>query len=72
MKKHSIVIMGMGELGQALAKLLKSKADEQGHYTLESIWTAWKDWEFGQKREPSRWLTLQAWTIIKRMEPSAY
>lgn len=54
-----------------MLKLLKSKADEQGRYTLESIWTAWKDWEFGQKREPSRWLTLQAWTIIKHMDPSA-
>jgi hypothetical protein len=53
---------------QDMLKLLKSKADKQGRYTPESIWTAWKDWEFGQKREPSRWLTLQAWTIIKRME----
>ncbi len=48
--------------------LLKKKADAHGRFTIESIWTAWKDWEFGQKREPSRWLTLQAWTIIKRME----
>ena len=37
--------------------LLKSKADGQGRYALESVWTAWKGWEFGQKKEPSRWLT---------------
>jgi hypothetical protein len=48
--------------------LLKSKADAEGRFTPESIWTAWKDWEFGQKRAPSRWLTLLAWRIIRRVE----
>ena len=33
-----------------------------------SVWMAWKDWEFGQKKEPSRWLTLHAWQIIQRIE----
>jgi hypothetical protein len=47
--------------------LLRSKADAGGRFTLESIWTAWKGWEFGQKREPSRWLTLLAWRILGRM-----
>ena len=47
--------------------LLKSKADDQGRFTLESVWTAWKDWEFGQKKEPSRWLTLLAWRILGRL-----
>jgi hypothetical protein len=46
--------------------MLQSKADQQGRFTLESIWTAWKDWEFGQKKAPSRWLTLAAWRIIRR------
>jgi hypothetical protein len=48
--------------------VLKGKADERGRFTLESTWTAWKDWEFGQKKEPSRWLTLLAWRIIRRVE----
>jgi hypothetical protein len=48
--------------------ILKDKADPQGRYTLESIWTAWKDWEFGQKKEPSRWLTLLTWRIMVRLE----
>jgi hypothetical protein len=48
--------------------ILKSKADTQGRFTPESIWRAWKDWEFGQKKEPSRWLTLMAWRIIMRIE----
>ncbi|MFZ1772073.1 MAG: hypothetical protein WAU00_22880 [Caldilinea sp.] len=50
--------------------VLKGKADAQGHFTLESVWSAWKDWEFGQKREPSRWLTLTAWRISGRFEKS--
>jgi len=51
-----------------MVEVLKNKADQQGHFTLESIWTAWKDWEFGQKKEPSRWLTLMAWRILTRLE----
>ena len=51
-----------------MLSLLKQKADPQGRFQLESIWTAWKDWEFGQKKQPSRWLTLLAWRIISRME----
>lgn len=48
--------------------ILKGKADREGAYTLESIWTAWKDWEFGQKKEPSRWLTLTAWRTLRRVD----
>jgi hypothetical protein len=48
--------------------VMKSKADEQGRFSLESIWTAWKEWEFGQKKVPSRWLTLLAWRILARVE----
>ena len=47
--------------------VLKNKADTQGRFTLKSVWTAWKDWEFGQKKEPSRWLTLMAWRILGRL-----
>lgn len=51
---------------------LRSKADAQGRYTPESIWTAWKDggvdgWDFAQKKTPSRWLTLLAWRILNRV-----
>lgn len=46
--------------------VLKGKADSDGRFTPESVWTAWKDWGFGQKKEPSRWLTLMAWRIIER------
>lgn len=52
-------------------QIMKSKVDQQGCFTLESIWTAWKDWEFGQKSAPSRWLTLLAWRIIGRVETTS-
>ncbi len=51
-----------------MVDLLKSKADRQGCFTVESMSTAWKDWEFGQKKEPSRWLTFLAWRMLKRVE----
>lgn len=47
--------------------VLKTKADPQRRFTLESVWTAWKEWEFGQKKEPSRWLTMLAWRILGRV-----
>lgn len=52
-------------LQDMLAVLLR-KADSQGRFVPESVWTPWRDWEFGQKREPSRWITLLAWRIVKR------
>ena len=51
-----------------MLNLLRSKADEQGRFTPESVWNAWKDWEFGQKRTPSRWLTFLAWRVMNRIE----
>ncbi len=47
--------------------VLRAKMDHEGRFTLESVWTAWKDWEFGQKKQPSRWLTLVAWRILTRI-----
>jgi len=51
-----------------MAGIVRLKADAEGRFTPESIWTAWKAWEFGQKREPSRWLTLIARRSLARLE----
>ncbi len=50
-----------------MVSLVAGKSDHLGRFTPESIWTAWKGWEFGQKREPSRWLTLQVLRMLARL-----
>ena len=50
----------------SMLDILRSKADADGRFTSESIWTKWKGWEFCQKKEPSRWLTLCVLRILKR------
>jgi len=52
---------------QEMANLVAAKADQQGCFTAESMWQAWKEWEFGQKRAPSRWVTLLAKRVLKRL-----
>jgi hypothetical protein len=54
-----------------MAGILAGKADDEGHFTLESVWQAWGAWEFGQKRAPSRWLTLLAHRILRRFPPES-
>lgn len=49
-----------------MADIVQSKADEQGRYTPESIWQAWKDWDFGQKRAPSPGITFFVMRMLKR------
>ena len=43
-----------------MLEIIRSKADPEGRYTPESVWTAWKGWEFAQKKIPSRLVTLLA------------
>ncbi|MEA3398051.1 MAG: hypothetical protein U9R05_11360 [Chloroflexota bacterium] len=50
-----------------LAGIVAAKADEQGRFTAESVWRAWKDWGFGQKKTPSHWLTLLARRALQRL-----
>jgi hypothetical protein len=49
--------------GQML-KIVESKADGDGRYTPESVWTAW---DFSQKKIPSQGLTLFVQRILKRV-----
>ena len=51
---------------QQMLKLVESKADDDGRYIPESVWTAWKDWDFTQKKIPSKGLTLFVQRILKR------
>lgn len=51
---------------QDMLQILSQKMDGDGRFIPESVWLAWKDWEFSQKKAPSRWLTLIAWRILCR------
>jgi hypothetical protein len=53
-----------------MADILRPRADADGRFTPESIWMAWKDWDFGQKKIPSVWVTFLALRILKRMQES--
>ncbi len=51
-----------------MVELVRSKADDEGKFVPESVWMAWKGWDFAQKKEPSRWLTFLVMRILKRLE----
>lgn len=50
-----------------MAGIINAKAGNDGTFTPESVWKAWSDFEFGQKKQPSAWLTLLALRIQKRL-----
>jgi hypothetical protein len=60
-------LRGNARLQEMLA-ILANKADEQGRYAAESVWMAWKEWDFGQRREPSRWITFLVQRLLDRMK----
>ena len=41
-----------------MLNIVEAKADGDGRFIPESIWTVWKDWDFSQKKAPSRGLTF--------------
>jgi hypothetical protein len=50
-----------------MLNIVESKANPDGQFVLESVWTAWKDWDFSQKKVPSRGLTFFVQRILKRI-----
>jgi hypothetical protein len=52
----------MGEM----ADIIRTKADTQGCFTPESVYKSWAEWDFGQKKRPSPWLTLLTQRVLKR------
>lgn len=47
--------------------IIESKADENDQFIPESVYLKCKDWDFGQKKQPSKWLT---YLIIRTLERS--
>jgi hypothetical protein len=50
-----------------VVELVRIKGDEMGRFTPESTWQVYRDWDFGQKKTPSPWLSLLTWRIFQRM-----
>ena len=46
--------------------IVNSKQQENSGFIPESIWRAYKDWDFGQKKIPSPWMTYKIALINKR------
>lgn len=52
---------------QEMVEATISQADEDGRYTATSIYRAWKDWSFADKKHPSPWLTFLVFRVLKRI-----
>jgi hypothetical protein len=52
-----------------ILNIIQRKSDPNGRYQAESIWMAWKGWDFGQKRNPSPWITLLVLRLMRRVRP---
>ncbi len=69
---HVLDVLSYFEYGRAderflqMLELVKSKADQDGRYIPESVWMPWKNWDFSQKKAPSRGLTFFVQRILYR------
>jgi hypothetical protein len=48
-------------------EIIKNKQQPEGSFIPESIWRTWKNWSFGQKKEPSPWITFKIYEITNRI-----
>ncbi|HOA14771.1 MAG TPA: hypothetical protein PLT03_01015 [Bacillota bacterium] len=51
----------------SMMDVLDAKPHEEGLYKPESIWQAWKDWDFGSIKSSSSWLSYLVALIRKRV-----
>jgi len=53
-----------------MVDMIESKVGEDEQFRSESVWRDWTEWEFGQKSDPSYWITLIAHRISRRVNGS--
>lgn len=51
-----------------MIKHIEGKQDKDGLFTPESVYQKLKDWDFGQKKMPSPYLTYLCYQILERLE----
>lgn len=49
-----------------MVDIVVSKADDDGKFKAESVWRPWNDWDFGQKRVASHWISFLVYRILHR------
>jgi len=50
-----------------MVETLTAQADDEGCYTANSMYRAWKGWSFADKKNPSPWLTFLVLRVLKRI-----
>jgi len=50
-----------------MVETITAQADDNGRYTANSMYRAWKGWSFADKKHPSPWLTLLVLRVLKRI-----
>jgi hypothetical protein len=53
---------------QEIVETITAQADENGRYTANSMYRAWKGWSFADKKHPSPWLTFLVLRVQRRIE----
>jgi len=53
---------------QEMLEIVKDKATPDGLFIPESVYLPYKNWDFGQKKLPSFWLTFLVYRILLRSE----
>ena len=54
------------ELVKKLIEWIEESQDENGRFKPTSIFLPYKNWDFGNKKEPSPWITFLCCRILKR------
>ncbi|MBU0975896.1 hypothetical protein KJ918_03785, partial [Patescibacteria group bacterium] len=49
-----------------MMNILEAKTKDRQMLKAESVYRSWSDWDFGQKKDPSEWITLLVYRILKR------
>lgn len=52
---------------QGLLDTIAAQKDRDNRFTARSMYLAWKDWSFADKKNPSQWITLLAWRCIQNL-----
>jgi hypothetical protein len=55
-----------------MVSVLEGKADDQFRFTAESMYRAYKDYDFADKKQPSPSLTAAVYRIFKRVKPALF